>query len=131
MRLTLAALPDVVVAFLEGRKATTLDAYRRSLEDFARFTDAASIDDAARLLLSHGHGEANRLALAYRADLLHREPAPATVNARLAALRCLVKLAGTLGLVPWRLEVPSVKAKAYRDTRGPGREGVKVWMSVC
>ena len=117
--------PELVAAFLAGRKATTLDAYRQSLEDFARFAGAASIDGAARLLLSRGHGEANRLALAYRADLLGRELAPATVNARLAALRSLVKLAGTLGLVPWRLEVPGVKARAYRDTRGPGREGVK------
>jgi len=119
------APPDLVAAFLAGRKATTLDAYRRSLEDFARFAGGASIDDAARSLLSRGHGEANRLALAYRADLVGRDLAPATVNARLAALRSLVKLAGTLGLVPWRLEVPGVKAKAYRDTRGPGREGVR------
>jgi len=118
------APPDLVAAFLAGRKATTLGAYRRSLEDFARFAHAASIDDAARTLLARGHGEANRLALAYRAGLIQRELAPATVNARLAALRSLVKLAGTLGLVPWRLEVPGVKAKAYRDTRGPGREGV-------
>ena len=117
--------PDLVAAFLEGRKATTLDAYRQSLEDFARYAHAASIDDAARLLMSRGHGEANRLALAYRADFLRRELAPSTVNARLAALRSLVRLAGTLGLVPWHLEVPGVKARAYRDTRGPGREGVR------
>jgi integrase/recombinase XerC len=43
----------------------------------------------------------------------------------LAALRSLVKLARTLGLVPWTLEVEGVKAEGYRDTKGPGAEGVR------
>jgi integrase/recombinase XerC len=44
----------------------------------------------------------------------------ATINRRLAALRSLVKLTNTLGLVSWTLAVENVKAQAYRDTRGPG-----------
>jgi integrase/recombinase XerC len=38
----------------------------------------------------------------------------------LAALRSLVKLANTVGLVSWRLSVESMKSQSYRDTRGPG-----------
>ena len=49
----------------------------------------------------------------------------ATINRRLAALRSLVKLANTLGLVPWTLAVENVKTQAYRDTRGPGLDGFK------
>ena len=36
-----------------------------------------------------------------------------------------MKLARALGLVGWTLEVPGVKAEAYRDTRGPGLTGVR------
>jgi integrase/recombinase XerC len=34
-----------------------------------------------------------------------------------------VRLAATLGLVPWRLELSGLKAEPYRDTRGPGQRG--------
>jgi len=116
---------DLVESFLSGRKPTTMSTYRQSLEDFAGFLGAASIDEAASAILSRSHGEANYLALRYRADLVERDLAASTVNIRLAALRSLVKLARTLGLVVWQLEVANVKTKAYRDTRGPGRDGIR------
>ena len=50
------------------------------------------------------HAAVEALVLDYRTALVARELAPATVNVRLAALRSLVKLARTLGLVPWTLE---------------------------
>jgi len=115
----------LVEAFLAGRKKTTLEAYRQDLEDFRRFVGAADVETAARLLLARGHGEANALGLAYRADLVERELSAATVNRRLAALRSVVKLARSFGLVPWTLEVGSLKAEPYRDTRGPGRTGFR------
>lgn len=123
---------ELVGAFLAGRNAQTFAAYRADLEDFrgflvrsSRLAPSASADEAARLLLSRGHGAANGVALAYRADLLERAFAAATVNRRLAALRSVVKLAGTLGIVPWKLEVAAVEAQGYRDTRGPGADGVR------
>lgn len=124
----LAPSPSVsrlVEAFLSGRNERTLEAYRRDLEDFRSFTQAPAADEAARLLLAHGAGSGNELVLRYRASLMERGLAAATVNRRLAAVRSLVKLARTVGLVSWALEVPSVKAEAYRDTRGPGRDGFR------
>lgn len=115
----------LVGAFFAGRNARTLEAYRQDLETFRAFVGADTLDEAAGLLLSHGLGEANALTLSYRAELLGRGLAPATVNRRLAALRSLVKLARTLGIVPWTLEVGGVKSEAYRDTRGPGRAGFR------
>ena len=126
---SLPAVGDLLRVFLSGRSPATLRTYAAGLEDFRRFVAAASVDEACRTLLAGGHGAANRSALSWRADLLARRMAPATVNNRLAALRSVVKLAGLLGLVPWRLEVPSVRAESYRDTQGPGREAVRGMMA--
>jgi integrase/recombinase XerC len=115
----------LLAAFFAGRNPRTLTAYRQDLEDFRAFVGAATAEDAGRLLLERGHGEANGLALDYRAHLLERGLSPATVNRRLAALRSLVKLGRTLGFVAWTLEVDGVKSESYRDTRGPGRSGVR------
>ena len=111
-------------SFLQGRNERTLRAYRLDLEDFRAFAGAADLDEASRLLFSRGQGEANSLALDYRADLLARGLAAATINRRLAALRSFVKVGRIIGLVPWSLEVQNMKAEAYRDTKGPGRPGV-------
>lgn len=117
-------------AFLSGKHRLTVDAYRRDLEDFARFLGSEDTPEALNLFVSGGHGLANETALRYRADLMSRGLAPASINRKLAALRSLVKLARTLGLVPWTLEVPSVESRSYRDTRGPGLEGYRRLLSA-
>ncbi|WP_109095446.1 tyrosine-type recombinase/integrase [Azospirillum sp. TSH64] len=138
-----AALPldriqeGLIDAFLASRKANTVAAYRRDLEDFRAWVAAQpataayadTIDRVARELLALAPGQANALVLGYRASLDARGLAPATINRRLAALRSLVQLGKTLGLVGWDLEVENVDAAAYRDTRGPGRDGVKAMIA--
>lgn len=120
---------QLIAAFLSGRNQKTITAYRQDLEGFRAFLGASSIDDAAKTLLSRNHGEANGLALAYKTFLIERGLQAATVNRRLAALRSLVKLARTLGLVSWALEVENIKMTPYRDTRGPGRTAFKAMVS--
>ncbi len=115
--------PRLVAAFLSGKSARTIAAYRGDLEGFRLHVGVATMDEAAHALLGRGHGEANATALSYRAELLAAGLAPATINRRLAALRSLVTLARTMGLVPWELAVSNVASVAYRDTRGPGRDG--------
>ena len=124
------AREGLVALFLSGRSLRTLQAYRDDLQDYQAFVGAPTPDAAAERLLGSGHGAANAAALAYRAHLLEREFAPATINRRLAALRSLVKLARTIGAVPWTLEVPAVKGESYRDTRGPGVEGVRALLNA-
>jgi len=108
-------------AFLAGRGPRTLRAYAGDLADFARWSKAPSPAGAARLLLAAGPGGANHAALSYRAGLLARGLAAATVNRRLAALRSLVKVARLLGMVAWQLDVEAVPSEALRDTRGRRR----------
>ncbi|RJF84819.1 integrase [Azospirillum cavernae] len=132
--LPIGALQERLIdSFLAGRKANTIAAYRRDLEDFRAFVAgqpgmavyADTVDRVARELLGLSAGQANALALGYRSALLARGLSPATINRRLAALRSLVKLGATIGLVSWDLEVENVDGASYRDTRGPGRDGVR------
>lgn len=116
-------------AFYSGKATRTIEAYRT---DLARFTDNLNADTpeaAAHMLIENGNGAANSLALDYRAAMLDEGLSPATINRRLSALRSVVKLARTIGLVAWSLDVPNVKAKTYRDTSGPGASGVRLLLS--
>ncbi len=125
---TLSATPmlgdqDILDAWLSGRNAQTIDAYRRDWLDFARFVGAGMPGDAVATLLAMGNGPANRVALAYKAHLTGRELASATIARRIAALRSLVKLARQLGRIEWSLDIQSPRLTKYRDTSGPGRDG--------
>ena len=115
---------DVLDAFLSGRNANTLEAYEFDLSDFARFVNAPSPSAAVDGLLAMGHGNANRVVLAYKADMMtDRKLATATVARRIASLRSMVKLARQIGRVEWTLDVESPKVTKYRDTTGPGLDG--------
>lgn len=114
---------DVLEAWLAGRNPNTLKGYAFDLQDFARFAKLKAADAAVEMLLAAGPGQGNRIALAYRAHLLGRQLAPATIARRLAALRSLIRLARQLGRITWTLDVEGPKTKPYRDTRGPGLDG--------
>jgi integrase/recombinase XerC len=85
-------------AFLSGRNERTIKAYSQDLADFQAFMGAATVDDAAKMLLANGHGPANAAALAYKTHPIERGLQSATVNRRLAALRSPVQLARIMGL---------------------------------
>ena len=121
----------LAAAFLAGRSTRTLEAYAADLDVFAAWWGLPDRQAATAQLIGLHFGEANALALAYRADMLARGLAPATINRRLATLRSVVKLGNVLGLVSWRLTVEAVKSQAYRDTRGPGIEVFRAMKALC
>ena len=125
--LALGSVQDILEAWLAGRNPRTLKAYRFDLADFARSSGAPSPAAAVDALLAGSAGLANRVALAYRADLLGRGLASATIARRLSALRSIVKLARQLGRVAWTIDVDSPRVEPYRDTAGPGRSG---WVEI-
>lgn len=122
-------IDELLQAWLSGRSPATLRAYRQDLESFRRFVEEArgevlEAHAAASLLLEGGPGAANHLALRWRSVMVEQELAPATINRRLAALRSLVQLARQFGAITWAMDIKSVRHRAYRDTRGPGRRRV-------
>jgi len=116
---------EVYKAFLRRRSAHTLDAYSRDLRAFAAYRDLTDARVAAEGLLVLTAGHANAIVLGWRQDMTEDGLAPATINRRLSTLRSMVKLAGQLGVVTWRLEVDNVTSESYRDTAGPTPEKVK------
>jgi hypothetical protein len=82
-----SAAARLLDAFLAGRKAETIKAYRADLEDFQDFVQAPTLDHTAAILMGRGLGEANALALAYRTHLMERELAAITINRRRPRLR--------------------------------------------
>lgn len=116
--------PDLLRSFLEGRKETTFKTYRAALKVFAEFLDVESVELACHRLLTLPHGAANKVALDYRNWLIKKSYSAATINNRLAALRAVVDMGRTVGAIPWRLEVKSVREERYRDTAGPGEDKI-------
>lgn len=114
---------DIYQSWLAGKKSTTLRAYEGDVDDFRQFLGAMSGREAIAILTGGTHGFANAIALSYRTHLAARGLKSATICRRLAALRSLVKLARTLGIVSWSLEIASPKTEPFRDTTGPGDAG--------
>jgi integrase/recombinase XerC len=112
-------IEDVLHAFLNAKKETTVMAYRQDIADFAQFQGMTE-PDAAHKLLASGPGNANVIASNYRSHLQSRGLQPNTVNRRLATLRSLTKFARVAGWITWKIEIQNLKTEAYRDTRGPG-----------
>ena len=124
-----ARLDGLLDAFLARRSAATRLAYGADLKDLARHLGVDTPHAAVWELISHGPGQANGLVLNYKGSMVEAKLTPATVNRRLAALRSVVALARTLGIVGWTLTVGGEKSRAYRNTRGPGRHGVQMMLS--
>lgn len=118
------ASDDLVSLWLAGRSKSTVRAYAADLRALAAWMGAPSPADAARRLLMNGPGSANATVTAWRGAMLDAGLSPATIRRRISAVRSLVAIARRVGLVVWALDVDSVKHRAYRDTRGPGRVAV-------
>lgn len=122
---------SLVEDFLAGRNERTRRAYAQDLEDFRAFAGAPDVATGVHTILARGAGPGNALALRYRNHLADRGLAPATVGRRLASLRSVTKLARTLGLVSWKIEIKGPKVEILRNTAGPGPTGVSAMLEAA
>jgi integrase/recombinase XerC len=112
---------DVLESWLQGKNQLTRRGYLSDLNDFAAWRTAESPEAALEQLLRMGPGRANQLVIAYRADMKERRDlSSSTINRRLAALRSMVKVGRTIGVVNWSLDVQNVKSEERRHMSGPG-----------
>jgi integrase/recombinase XerC len=117
---------------LSARNPNTINGYRRDLLQFAEWLGAPSADAAVERFLESGQADANRIALAFRAALVERGLASATVTRRLAALRSMVKVARLIGRVNWSLDVEGPRVEPRRDMRGPDLVDVRLlWRAAA
>lgn len=124
--------PGVLVEeWLKARSPDSVRAYEGELRRFAAWLSErfglvppASAEHAASILAKMPAAEGNGLLLLWKNHLFDHGMAPATVARALAALRSLLRLAGTLGLCAWHPGIQGPKVKTYRDTRGPGDDVV-------
>jgi integrase/recombinase XerC len=117
---------DVIESWLKGRNEKTRRGYLSDLAHFARWAKAPAAHMAVSAFLHMKPGEANRVALLYRAAMVDDGLSSATINRRLAALRSMVKVARMIGKVTWTLDVENIKSEKRRDMRGPDLADVRL-----
>jgi integrase/recombinase XerC len=109
----------------------TRRAYRKELDAFAQFGGHADAETAMAAFLGLGDPHAHAAVDAWRAAKIDRGLLPATVNRSMSALNSFVASARRHGLTTLRLEARGMKSKAYRDTRGPGVDGVRDLLAIA
>jgi len=120
----------LIKTFLQGKSKSTLRAYQSDLENFQQYCGCRGLYESARLLIESPHGQANLLALNYKTEMQKGRFKPTTINRRLSALRSLIQLANTLGMISWKLEVKNEQVESYRDTSGPGECAFKKMLTA-
>ena len=84
----------------------------------------------ARHFGSVSPGEAYALVVAWRGHLQQAGLAPGSVNRRLTALKSLTKRLSLAGLMSYQLTIERFREELYRDTSGPGADGVRALLET-
>lgn len=116
---------DILTELLRDKRSpNTRRTYAKGLKDFfVTMTQAEPSPERIAWFLSLGRFDAISLVLRYRAGLLERGLAPASINVRLAAVKSLVNYARKIGKCEYSLEdVEGLRAETYRDTTGVSPE---------
>lgn len=123
--------PDLAAGFFARYAGTTLRTYRLKLEAFSRWM-GVPLAHLPLTLLERGASQVHLDVERYRAHLRDdRGAAPATINGHLAAIRSVVRFMRRAQACTWTLDVSSERARAYRDTRGPGLPAVRAMLRVA
>ena len=119
--------PDVVAKLLASlRSPNTRRAYQKDIGDFFRvIIDRKLTPDLVLEFLHLEQTQAVSLVIDYKAELIAKKLNPATINRRLAAIKCLTTIGRQIGVWNYTLEdVKGEKIKPYRDTKGVDRDRI-------
>lgn len=103
---------------------STASSYVRDFAAFQTFLDESDTATALGRLLDHGPAVARNLLQDYRQHLTLAGLAVATINRRVSSLCTLLASAHASGLISWTTIVRHLRTIPYRDTAGPGHEGI-------
>lgn len=112
---------DLIQELLRDRRSlATRRSYEKSLREFFRFIAGSEpTSDLVNQFITLDYKTAFSLAVSFKANLVERGLAEATVNNRLAAVKSLVNHAQVAGLCQWSLNgIKNEKVEIYRDTTG-------------
>ncbi|WP_033373891.1 tyrosine-type recombinase/integrase [Spirulina subsalsa] len=125
---------DLVAELLAGKRSpNTCRAYLKDLKDFFQTMAGEELSEELILqFLQLDRFSALSIALEYKASMIQRGLAEATVNRRLSALRSLVNYAHQVGCCDWTLVgVRGERVTKYRDTTGISPEQFKQMLQQC
>ncbi|PXA96828.1 integrase, partial [Nostoc sp. 3335mG] len=113
--------PDVIQQLIgDKRSLNTKREYQKDLKDFFLFV--AKKEPSRDLVLEFLHLEqrhAVAVVLKYKAHLIKKKLAEATVNRRLSAIKSMVEMGRRLGVCNFSLDdVKGERVETYRDTTG-------------
>ncbi len=120
---------DAIVESLlaDTRSEATRKAYQGDLKYFAAWAGVEYPSGLEAVTQIQDTGRMAQLLTGFKIAMLDAKLSEATVNRRLSAVRALLTLARKLGAPcpDVRGLVSSEKSSTYRDTRGPGLEGLR------
>jgi len=116
----------------DKRSENTKRAYRWDLKDFfLTSTGQEPTGELVEKFLSLARTQAVAVVIEYKAHLINKGLAEATINRRLAAIKSLVNYARKIGRCSWDLQdVEGEKVQGYRDTTGPTTDEVVKMLST-
>lgn len=120
---------DVAKNWLAAHSPKTLLVYRDSMKSMAKSFAVSGEELCAQLLSSKG--QASIMVLQYKQWMVKNKAAAATVNVRLASIRSFIEFANTVGHINWRLTIKGLKDAPFRDTEGPGVDGIKAMLALA
>lgn len=135
--------------FLRSQTENTRVAYRQDLLFIARVLgfrttaehprgspektmgETKTLEEFSRWLFTRTPVEANSAVVSVLTEARAVKAAAATVNRRLAALRSLLRLARSLGMVTWSIEIKGVRGGKRREMHGPEIHEVKQLLTTA
>ncbi|OKH44719.1 tyrosine-type recombinase/integrase [Scytonema sp. HK-05] len=126
--------PDVISQLLaDTRSPNTRRAYEMDLKDFFKFIAKREPDrDLVLAFLHLEQKQAVAATLNYKAHLIKKGLAEATVNRRLAAIKSMVVMGRKVGVCDYSLDdIKGERVETYRDTSGVSAEEYAKILKLC